>query len=156
MNLKKLLAETKDGIKVDGASIRGFTVNGALYYARNMIASGKYREVVAVGCAGDNESNVTIKVYYVYRFGEDSYKELTMVTSFDFIENQSIFDIFYNEAMLTETEKHEILINSRAKLQIYAKKLNKLMHNHNITAPQRVSMFWGCYFLYKMQEQILD
>ena len=44
----------------------------------------------------------------------------------------------YREATLTEEEKHQILIDSQTTLQIYAKKLNRLMHNHNITAPQRV------------------
>ena len=39
---------------------------------------------------------------------------------------------------MTETEKHELLIKSKADLNRYAKDLNKLMHNHNITAPQRV------------------
>lgn len=41
--LSKLIAETKDGIKVDDRSIGSFAVNGALYYARNMIASEIYQ-----------------------------------------------------------------------------------------------------------------
>ena len=150
VNFKKLLAETKEGIKFDGASISAYAVNGALHYARNMIASGNYREVIAIGCAGDNESNVTLKVYYVYGFGEQSFKELTQITSLDFLQNQSTFDNFYKEATLTDAEKHDILINSQAKLQAYAKKLNKLMHNHNITAPQRVLYVSG--MLLSMQD----
>ena len=48
------------------------------------------------------------------------------------------FTGYNKDAVLTEQEKHEILISSQAQLQRYAKSLNKLMHNLNITAPQRV------------------
>ena len=138
LGLQKLIAETKDGIKFDGKSITNYAVNGALYYATGMIASGKYHEVIAIGIAGDSDEAIEIKVYYVYGSGEHSFKLLESVTTLDFLENEQTFKEFYNNAILTDDEKHEILINSQAKLQKYAKSLNKLMHNHNITAPQRV------------------
>lgn len=138
LGLQKLIAETKDGIKFDGKSITNHAVNGALYYATGMIASGKYHEVIAIGIAGDSDEAIEIKVYYVYGSGEHSFKLLESVTTLDFLENEQTFKEFYNNAILTDDEKHEILINSQAKLQKYAKSLNKLMHNHNITAPQRV------------------
>lgn len=135
---KKLLIETKDGVKFDEKSIKDYAVNGALYYATGIIASGKYHEAIAIGIAGDCDKTIEIKVYYVYGFGENSYKLLDNITTLDFLENQETFDEFYKNAILTEEEKHEILINSQATLQKYAKSLNKLMHNLNITAPQRV------------------
>jgi len=138
LGIKKLLKETKDGVKFDENSIKDFAVNGALYYATGMIASGKYSEVIAIGIAGDCDDSIELKVYYVYGSGEHSYKLLDTITTLDFLENQDTFDEFYNEATLTEEEKHDILINSQSTLQKYAKSLNKLMHNHNITAPQRV------------------
>ena len=150
---KKLISETKDGIKFDENSIKDYAVNGALYYATGMIASGKYHEVIAVGIAADSDESIELKVYYVYGSGESSYKLLESVTTLDFLENKKTFDEFYNNAILTEEEKHEILINSQAKLQRYAKSLNKLMHNHNITAPQRVLYVSG--MLLSMQN-ILD
>jgi len=113
-------------------------VNGTLYYATGIIASGKYHEAIAIGIAGDSDQAIEIKVYYVYGSGEHSYKLLENVTTLDFLENKQTFEEFYNNATLTEDEKHDILINSQAALQKYAKELNKLMHNHNITAPQRV------------------
>lgn len=125
-------------------------MNGALHYARAVIDSGKYHEAVAVGVAGDNEENVTIKVYYVFGSAPNAYKELSKVTTFDFLENESTFEIFYKAAVLSEEEKHQILIDSQATLQGYAKKLNKLMHNHNITAPQRVLYVSG--MLLSMQD----
>ncbi len=138
LGLQKHIAITKDGIKFDGASVNNYAVNGALYYATGMIASGKYHEVIAIGIAGDSDAAIEIKVYYVYGSGEQSFKLLEKVTTLDFLENKQTFDEFYDNATLTDDEKHEILINSQAKLQKYAKSLNKLMHNHNITAPQRV------------------
>ncbi|HEM3704463.1 TPA: N-6 DNA methylase [Streptococcus suis] len=135
---KKLVAESKDGIKQDDKSIASFAVNGALYYARNMIASGKYSEVFAIGVAGDSDENVQIKVYYVFGSALNAYKEVKQTQTLDFLENEASFEYFYKEAILTEEEKHQILIDSQSALQNYAKKLNRLMHNHNITAPQRV------------------
>ncbi|MFA6189757.1 MAG: N-6 DNA methylase [Sulfuricurvum sp.] len=138
LGVKKLITETKDGIKFDEKSIRDYAVNGALYYATGMIASGKYHEVIAIGLVGDSDDTIALQVYYVYGSGEHSFKLLSNVTTLDFLENQNTFDLFYKDATLTEDEKHDILIKSQADLQKYAKSLNKLMHNHNITAPQRV------------------
>ncbi len=138
LGLKKLIAETKDGIRFDEKSIKDYAVNGALYYATGMIASGKYHEVIAIGIAGDSDDTIELKVYYVYGSGEHSFKLIENVSTLDFLENQKTFDVFYKDASLTDDEKHDILIKSQAELQKYAKSLNKLMHNHNITAPQRV------------------
>lgn len=138
LGLKKLIADAKDGVKFDGTSVNNYAVNGALHYATGMIASGQYHEVIAIGIAGDSDETIEIKVYYVYGSGEQSFKLLENVTTLDFLENKKTFDEFYNSAILTDDEKHEILINSQTQLQKYAKSLNKLMHNHNITAPQRV------------------
>lgn len=113
-------------------------MNGALYYATGMIASAKYHEVIAIGISGDCAETIKIQAYYVYGSGEHSFKLLDNVTTLDFLENNKTFDEFYKDAVLTEQEKHEILISSQAQLQRYAKSLNKLMHNLNITAPQRV------------------
>ena len=98
----------------------------------------KYKEVIAIGIAWDNEENVEIQAYYVYGYTETDFKYLENYKNFNFLENSRVFDNFYQDIQLTETEKHKILIDSRKTLQDYAKKLNKLMHNHNITAPQRV------------------
>lgn len=136
--LKKLVAKSGNTIKSDDKSILSYAVNGVIYYAQNMIASGKYQEVIAIGIAGDNDKNVKIAVYYVFGTGESSYKEMTDYSTFDFLENKTTFADFYKNAVLTEEDKNKILITSREKLQKYAKELNKLMHNHAITAPQRV------------------
>ena len=138
LGIKNLISESKDGIKFDEKSVQNYAVNGALYYATGMIASGKYHEVIAIGISGESDDSIELKVYYVYGSGEHSFKLLKNISTLDFLENQKTFDLFYKDASLSDDEKHEILINSQAQLQKYAKSLNKLMHNHNITAPQRV------------------
>lgn len=137
LGIKKLKSETKDGLKFDEKAIANFAVNGAIYYAQNIIASEKYHEVIAIGCAGDNSENVEIEIYYVFGASDKAHKKIAC-TSFNFLENKTTFDEFYKSAILSEEEKHQILIQSQEQLRHYAQKLNKLMHNHNITAPQRV------------------
>ena len=148
--ISKLLSKNKDGVKFEDKDIENYAVNGALHYSRAMIDSGKYQEVIAVGVAGDSEDDVKMKIYYVFGAGTNAYKELSKTSTFDFLENNDIFSNFYKEAVLSEEEKHQILIDSQTTLQGYAKRLNKLMHNHNITAPQRVLYVSG--MLLAMQE----
>ncbi|WP_445712059.1 HsdM family class I SAM-dependent methyltransferase [Flavobacterium sp.] len=134
----KLLASNGNKVKSDIKSVKNFAVNGAIHYAQCAIMSKKYSEAIAIGISGDNPNNVTIKVYYVFGSTDETYKLIESYTSLDFLESKKSFAEFYKAATLTEDEKHKILIDSQAKLQEYAKKLNKLMHNHAITAPQRV------------------
>ena len=152
LGLPKLIADSKDGIKFDSKSVAGYAVNGALYYAKGIIESEKYHEAIAIGIAGESDEALSIKVYYVYGFGSHSFKLLEDVTTLDFLENEQTFAEFYENARLTDAEKHDILINSQAQLQKYAKSLNKLMHNLNITAPQRVLYVSG--MLLSMQNVI--
>jgi hypothetical protein len=138
LGINKLLASNGDKIKNDIKSVKNFAVNGAIHYAQCAIMSKKYTEAIAIGISGNNSSNVTIKVYYVFGATDETYKLVESYTTLDFLESKESFEEFYKAATLTEDEKHKILIDSQAKLQEYAKKLNKLMHNHAITAPQRV------------------
>lgn len=138
LGINKLLATTGDKVKSDIKSVKNFAVNGAIHYAQCAIMSKKYSEAIAIGISGNNESNVTIKVYYVFGATDETYKLVESYTTLDFLESKKSFEEFYKVATLTEDEKHKILIDSQVKLQEYAKKLNKLMHNHAITAPQRV------------------
>lgn len=135
---KKLINQNeKDGIKSDDKSVRDYAVNGALHYARGAIASEKYKEVIAVGVAGDNPDNVEIQVYFVFGTGQNAYKKMPH-DNLNFLQNQAAFNEFIKQATLSDAEKHAILIKSQAELQKYSKSLNKLMHSLQITAPQRV------------------
>ena len=117
-----------------------------------MIDSDKYDEVIAIGIAGNSTEDVEIQVYYVYGSSMKSVKHMDEYVTLDFLENEQTFENFYKDAILTEEEKHELLITSKKVLNEYAGKLNKLMHNHNITAPQRVLYVSG--MLLSMQDVV--
>ena len=138
LGINKLSATHGDKIKTDIKSVQNYAINGAIHYAQCAIMSKKYSEAIAIGISGNNPSNVTIKVYYVFGATDETYKLVEKYTTLDFLESKKSFEEFYKIANLTEEEKHKILIDSQSKLQEHAKKLNKLMHNHAITAPQRV------------------
>ena len=150
LNIKKLIHATIEGIKEDEKSIQNYAVNGALYYATQMIASTEYKEVIAIGVAGNNEENVTFSVYYVYGSSIKLIKKMDKYTSIDFLETEESFNNFYKDCILTDEEKHKILINSKEELKKYAKELNKLMHNQQITAGNRVLYVSG--MLLSMQD----
>ncbi|MFZ8168202.1 HsdM family class I SAM-dependent methyltransferase [Alteromonas macleodii] len=138
LGLNKLVSISGEKVKSDIKSVKGYAVNGAIHYAQCAILSKKYSEAIAIGIAGDNDDNVSVKVYYVFGSTEDTYKLLDSYGTLDFLESKESFAAFYQSTVLSEDEKHKVLIDSQSKLQDYAKKLNKLMHNHSITAPQRV------------------
>ncbi|MGU9545693.1 HsdM family class I SAM-dependent methyltransferase [Bacillus cereus] len=151
LNNKKHIAENKDGIKLDDKSVSNYAVNGAIYYAQNMIASEKYSEVVAIGISGDSSENVKISVYYVFGATVKP-KFMKNYTELDFLENKTTFKSFYEDASLSDKEKHQILIDSQESLKKHAKNLNVLMNNHNIPVDQRVVYVSG--MLLSMQDVV--
>ena len=149
LGLRHHIAENKSGIRMDEKAVREYAVNGAIYYAKNMIASKKYDEVIAIGVSGDNEDNIKISVYYVFSPSIPP-KEMSNYTTLDFVQNQDSFDYFYKVATVTEEERHRILVRSREEILKHAKKLNTLMNNHNIGVDQRVVYVSG--MLLSMQD----
>lgn len=142
LHTKFLQKSNGNEIDFSAKSIQKYAVNGALHYARCVIASKKYKEAIAVGIAGDDEKNVEIVVYYVFSANEIGYK-LTKTKNLNFLENKKTFNAFYKDAQLSETQKHEQLQKAKQKLNEQAKKLNSLMHSLSITAPQRVLYISG-------------
>ena len=140
--LKYLEALNGDTLKTDEKSIKNYAINGALHYARGAIASDKYKQAFAIGVAGDNKENVKIKVILVQGSANEAYL-FAPVHSLDFLKDQETFEKFFHTCTLTEERKHQILIRTTRDLQEHAKKLNKLMHNHNITVAERVIYISG-------------
>lgn len=143
LGIRKLSAKQNQELKMDEKSIQQYATNGAVAYAQAIIASGRYSEAIAVGIAGDDEANVDIEAYYVHSAGTQP-KLLTEVQRLNFLENEAAFNEMHRAAKLTDKERHEILIESRAVLQSRAKTLNKLMNNHSINVEQRVVYVSGC------------
>lgn len=117
------ISANKSGIKMDENSIKNYAVNGAVYYAKNMIESKKYDEVIAIGISGEDSESIKISTYYVF----SSYiepKYMKNYSSLGFLESKKSFDAFYEDATVTEDEKHRILIKTREELLRHAKNLN--------------------------------
>lgn len=146
------VSATKAGIKTDEKSVRNYAVNGAVYYARNMIESRRYDEVIAIGITGESDGDIKISTYYVFSPHIEP-KYMKDYCSLDFLESEESFDAFYNHAVVTEDEKHRILIKTREELIKHARVLNKMMNNHNIGVEQRVVYVSG--MLLSMQD-VLD
>ena len=66
LGFKRHIVETKQGIKMDEKSVKNYAVNGAIYYAKSMIASKKYTEAIAIGISGEDDDNIKISTYYVF------------------------------------------------------------------------------------------
>lgn len=147
------IAANKSGIKMDDKSIQNYAVNGAIYYAKNMIESKRYDEVIAIGISGEDDSSIKISTYYVFSSNIEP-KYMQDYSSLYFLENKESFDAFYDEATVTEDEKHKILIRTREELLRHAKNLNKLMNNHNVGVEQRVVYVSG--MLLSMQDVVDD
>lgn len=149
----KHVACNKTDIKMDDNSVKNFAVNGAVYYAKNMIASKKYNEVIAIGISGESEEEIKISVYYVFS-ATISPKRMVKYTNLNFLQNKKSFNAFLDDAKITEEERHKIIIRTRADILRQAKKLNKLMNNCNIGTEQRVVYVSG--MLLSMQDVIAE
>lgn len=144
-------ASSTNGIKMDENSIKNYAVNGAIYYAKNMIASKKYNEVIAIGISGESEEEIKISVFYVFSATIQP-KRMVKYSSLNFIQNKNSFEAFLQDAKITEEERHKIIIRTRADILRQAKKLNKLMNNCNIGTEQRVVYVSG--MLLSMQDVV--
>ena len=148
-NNKHEASSLSTGIKMDDKSIKDYAVNGAVYYAKNMIASKKYDEVVAIGISGESEEEIKISVFYVFSATIPP-KRMDKYKSLNFLQNEKSFAVFMDEAKITEEERHKIIIWTRTAILSRAKKLNKLMNNFNIGTEQRVVYVSG--MLLSMQD----
>jgi len=153
------ITKNKSGIKLDDKSIKEYAVNGAIYYAQSMVASKKYNEVIAIGVSGDELDNVEISIYYVFSASLEP-KYIGEYKKLDFLQNKTAFNEFYKHIIITEKEKHKILIQSRTKILQHSSKLNKLMNNHNIGVEQRVvyvsGMLLAMQDVYDNDENLVD
>lgn len=134
---KLINKDQKNCLKFDDKSIKNFAVNGAVYYAQRAIESKKYQEFIAIGIAGDSNEDISIAAYYVFSPSIPP-KEIANGNNLNFLESESSFKAFYNEATITDSERHKILISSRKEILKHSKILNVLMNNFNIPVDQRV------------------
>lgn len=147
------VSAAKAVIKMDEKSVSNYAVNGAVYYARNMIESRRYNEVIAIGISGESDESIKVSIYYVFS-PNIAPKFMKEYSSLDFLDSEESFNAFYDNAVVTEDEKHRILIRTREELIKHARILNKMMNNQNIGVDQRVVYVSG--MLLSMQDVLDD
>lgn len=148
LGIKKLqaldLATQK--LKDDSESVKNYALNGALHYATHLVKNA-YKEVIAVGIAGDNENNIEIKVFYVAEnntYIDTDYKDL------GFLRDKESFDDFYEAIKLTDEQKHNFAIYKRELIAKHASVLNKIMNDFSILPHERALFVAAC--LLSMQD----
>ena len=138
-----LMLENKENHKISlsQTSIQNYAINGALHYAKHLIKSKKYKEVIAIGVAGDSEQKVAIRILYVY--DENTYIQAKK-GDFLFLENKDSFAEFYEDIILNDEQKHKFLLEKRTLITKHAKNLNKLMNDNSISTHERALYVAAC------------
>ena len=142
LGIKKLQTlESPTIIKEDTPSVRDFALNGALHYAKHLVKANAYKEVIAVGVAGDSASSVEIKIFYVAEnntYIDTGYKDL------GFLRDKESFDEFYENIKLTDEQKHNFAIYKRGLISTHAKNLSKIMNDFSILPHERALFVAAC------------
>ena len=139
-DLSKLQIMQRDKIATTVKAVKEGAVNGALHYARAIIDSGKYDEVIAIGVAGGADEmgpHIQGKVFYVFDSDSEPKEVISNLENFNFLTDE-MFDLFYDDCTLTDDEKHDIMMNTYRGLKKTAKELNALMNARAIVVDQRV------------------
>lgn len=135
--------DTKGTLDMRDKYVVNYADNGAVYYARNIVAAKKFDKAIAVGVAGELGNDianpqVNVNVYLVMSDKEIiKPKHLFNAVSqhnFDFLLNPH----FDDELTIDETDKNQMLKMALDVLKKRAKDLNKLMNNRSISVDQRV------------------
>lgn len=114
--------EEKTILATDVKSITDFAENGALHYAKEIIAKTTFTKVFAFGCSGDEKHHI-IKPIFV---DEEGYKLLESVENFENFTETNI-EKYYKEQVLGETPP-EVL--ETKELQKKAAELHEHLRNY--------------------------
>lgn len=92
------LDEDKTILAEDATSISNYAKNGALHYARHIIANTEYKRIFAFGCSGDEKHHEITPIFV----DENRYIILHEVENFENFSEKNI-ERYYREQVLGET-----------------------------------------------------
>jgi type I restriction enzyme M protein len=95
--------ENNQIMSTDPKAITNFAENGALHYAKEILAKTNFKKIFAFGCTGD-ERHHTIRPIYVDKSG---YKLLEKVENFENFTTENIIK-YYKEQVLGETPQETL------------------------------------------------
>ena len=95
--------EEKTKISTDKKAITNYAENGALHYAKEILAKTNFKKIFAFGCSGDEKHHI-IRPIYVDKSG---YKLLEKVENFENFTTENIVK-YYKEQVLGETPQETL------------------------------------------------
>lgn len=146
----------QNDLNFDNDSVSKYALNGALHYAKHLITTQAYKEVIAIGVAGDDENDVIMRIYYVAE--NDTFVDTTY-TNLNFLASNESFDEFYESIKLSEEQKHNYAIYKRELITTHAKNLSMIMNSFSILPHER-ALFVAASLLsmqdIKQDEQLVE
>lgn len=134
---------------LDYSSIENYAVNGAVHYANTIIDySSSYKNVIAVGINGYDDDSETrhfeAEIYYVSKDNSKIPIKLGNDISLLYKNNRDELIRKIDEALLTDSQKEELIKESENIIENNLKNLNQLMHaDLNISVGARVKLITG-------------
>lgn len=112
----KYIDESKNSLLMDSTSIINYAENGAVHYAKHIIQFSPFKKVIAIGCSGQDESNLYIRPIFVSSAGA---KLLPRLKDFAPLSTTSKIEKYYNEVVLgkkpiEQVELEDILNRSKS------------------------------------------
>jgi hypothetical protein len=121
---KQVLYSDEDSqiISTDQKAITNYAENGALHYAKEILAKTNFKKIFAFGCSG-GEKHHNIRPIYV---DESGYKLLEKVENFENFSDENI-EKYYREQVLGETPQE---VMELADILSKSKKLHEELRNY--------------------------
>lgn len=98
--------EKRDGslLSLEVNAVKDYAMNGALFYAKHLIANTSYRKIIAIGVSGNEKRH---KISPIYVDDTEYYRELPEVESFISFNHNNIVEYYIREILQekTDTEK---------------------------------------------------
>lgn len=95
--------EEKTKISTDKKAITNYAENGALHYAKEILAKTNFKKIFAFGCSGDEKHHIIRPIYV----DKSSYKLLEKVENFENFTTENIVK-YYKEQVLGETPQETL------------------------------------------------
>ena len=114
--------EEKTKISTDKKAITNYAENGALHYAKEILAKTNFKKIFAFGCSGDEKHHIIRPIYV----DKSSYKLLEKVENFENFTTENIVK-YYKEQVLGETPQETLELEDIIKK---SSELNEALRNY--------------------------
>jgi hypothetical protein len=117
-----VLRDESDDILLEPSAVAGYAMNGALHYAKHIIANTPYKRVFAFGNAGDSKHHIIQPIFV----DESGYKELPEIETFENFSENNIEE-YYERIVLGIEPPEDVELSFILKK---AKELHEYLRNY--------------------------